>query len=47
MLTIQPWDGSVCRAIERAIQTSDIGINPQSDGKTIRLIFPPLTEEKQ
>ena len=43
VLTIQPWDGSVCRAIERAIQTSDIGINPQSDGKTIRLIFPPLT----
>ena len=39
--------GSVCRAIERAIQTSDIGINPQSDGKTIRLIFPPLTEEKR
>ncbi len=47
VLTIQPWDGSVCRAIERAIQTSDIGINPQSDGKTIRLIFPPLTEEKR
>ena len=43
VLTIQPWDGSVCRAIERAIQTSDIGI----DGKTIRLIFPPLTEEKR
>lgn len=47
VLTIQPWDGSVCRAIERAIQTSDIGINPQSDGRTIRLIFPPLTEEKR
>ena len=47
VLTIQPWDGSVCRAIERAIQTSDIGINPQSDGKTIRLIFPPLTEERR
>ena len=47
VLTIQPWDGSVCRAIERAIQTSDIGINPQSDGKTIRLVFPPLTEEKR
>ena len=47
VLTIQPWDGSVCRAIERAIQTSDIGITPQSDGKTIRLVFPPLTEEKR
>ena len=47
VLTIQPLDGSGCRAIERAIQTSDIGINPQSDGKTIRLIFPPLTEEKR
>ena len=47
VLTIQPWDASVCRAIERAIQTSDIGINPQSDGRTIRLIFPPLTEEKR
>lgn len=47
VLTIQPWDGSVCRAIERAIQSSDIGINPQSDGRTIRLIFPPLTEEKR
>ena len=47
VLMIQPWDPSSCRAIEKAIQTSDIGINPQSDGKTIRLIFPPLTEEKR
>lgn len=47
VLTIQPWDGSVCRLIEKAIQTSDIGINPQSDGRMIRLIFPPLTEEKR
>lgn len=47
VLTIQPWDGSVCRAIEKAIQTSDIGINPQSDGKTIRIAFPPLTEERR
>lgn len=47
VLTIQPWDSSVCRAIERAIQTSDIGINPQSDGRVIRLVFPPLTEEKR
>ena len=47
VLTVQPWDASVCRAIERAIQTSDLGINPQSDGKTIRLIFPQLTEERR
>ena len=47
VLTIQPWDGSVCRAIEKAIQTSDIGINPQSDGKIIRISFPPLTEERR
>lgn len=46
-LTIQPWDVSVVRAIEKAIQTSDLGINPQSDGKVIRLIFPPLTEERR
>ena len=47
VLTVQPWDASVCRAIERSIQTSDLGINPQSDGKTIRLIFPQLTEERR
>jgi ribosome recycling factor len=47
VLVIQPWDGSVCRAIEKAIQTSDLGVNPQSDGKAIRLIFPPLTEERR
>lgn len=47
VLTVQPWDASVCRAIERAIQTSELGINPQSDGKTIRLIFPQLTEERR
>ena len=46
-LTIQPWDPTVLKGIERAIQTSDIGINPQNDGKTIRLIFPPLTEERR
>lgn len=46
-LMIQPWDASICRAIEKAIQTSDIGINPQSDGKTIRMIFPPLTEDRR
>ena len=47
MLTIQPWDSSVCRAIEKAIQTSDIGINPQSDGKIIRITFPQLTEDRR
>lgn len=46
-LTIQPWDASVLKDIERAIQTSDIGINPQNDGKTIRLVFPPLTEDRR
>ena len=46
-LTIQPWDATVLKGIERAIQSSDIGINPQNDGKTIRLIFPPLTEERR
>ena len=46
-LTVQPWDVSVVRAVERAIQTSDLGINPQSDGKIIRIIFPPLTEGRR
>lgn len=46
-LTIQPWDASVLRQIEKAIQTSEIGINPQNDGKIIRLIFPPLTEDRR
>ena len=46
-LTIQPWDASVLRQIEKAIQTSDIGINPQNDGKIISLIFPPLTEDRR
>ncbi|MBQ1507684.1 MAG: ribosome recycling factor [Ruminococcus sp.] len=47
VLTIQPWDISVLRQIEKAIQVSDIGINPQNDGKMIRLIFPPLTEDRR
>lgn len=47
VLTIQPWDASTCSLIEKAIQKSDLGINPQSDGKTIRLIFPQLTEERR
>ena len=46
-LTIQPWDVSVLRQIEKAILTSEIGINPQNDGKIIRLIFPPLTEDRR
>lgn len=46
-LTIQPWDASVLKQVEKAIQTSDIGINPQNDGKIIRLIFPPLTEDRR
>ena len=46
-LMIQPWDVSVLTPIERAIQMSDIGINPQNDGKSLRLIFPPLTEERR
>lgn len=46
-LTIQPWDASILRQIEKAIQVSDIGINPQNDGKMIRLVFPPLTEDRR
>ena len=46
-LTIQPWDMSLLRAIEKAIQTSDLGINPQNDGRVIRLGFPQLTEERR
>jgi len=45
LLTIQPFDPSILKAIEKAINTSDIGINPQNDGKVIRLSFPQLTEE--
>ena len=46
-LVIQPWDNSLLKAIEKAIQTSDLGINPQNDGRVIRLIFPQLTEERR
>ena len=46
-LTIQPWDASVLTQIEKAIQTSDIGINHMNDGKIIRLVFPPLTEDRR
>ena len=45
LLTIQPYDASILRDIEKAINKSDIGINPQNDGKVIRLTFPQLTEE--
>ena len=47
ILCIQPWDASTLHPIEKAIQTSDLGINPQNDGKVIRLTFPPLTEDKR
>lgn len=46
-LVIQPWDGSLLKPIEKAIQTSDLGINPQNDGRIIRLVFPQLTEERR
>ena len=46
-LTIQPYDMSLLKAIEKAIQTSDLGINPQNDGRVIRLSFPQLTEERR
>lgn len=47
ILVIQPWDLSLLNGIEKAIQKSDIGINPQNDGKVLRLIFPQLTEERR
>lgn len=46
-ILIQPWDASILGDIEKAINKSDIGINPQNDGKAIRLNFPPLTEERR
>lgn len=47
MLTIQPWESSLIKAIEKAILNSDIGITPSNDGKVIRLVFPELTEERR
>ena len=47
VLLISPWDASTLKSIEKAILTSDVGINPQNDGKVIRLAFPPLTEERR
>jgi len=46
-LAIQPWDTSILRDIEKAIQTSDLGINPSNDGRVIRLAFPQLTQERR
>ena len=46
-LMIQPWDATLLKAIEKAIQASDLGINPQNDGRVIRLAFPQLTEERR
>ncbi len=47
MLQIQPWEASMVKVIEKAILTSDLGINPTNDGKVIRLLFPELTEERR
>ena len=47
ILMIQPWDATTLKDIEKAILVSDIGINPQNDGRVIRLSFPPLTEERR
>ncbi|MDO4326978.1 MAG: ribosome recycling factor [bacterium] len=47
MLQIQPWDRSMIKAIEKAIMTSELGINPNNDGSVIRLIFPEMTEERR
>ena len=46
-LVIQPWDASTLKLIEKAILVSDLGINPQNDGRSIRLVFPQLTEERR
>ena len=47
MIQIQPWEASLIKGIEKAILTSDLGLNPNNDGKVIRLIFPELTEERR
>ncbi len=47
ILSIQPWDASTLHTIEKAIQSSDLGINPQNDGRVIRLVFPQPTEERR
>ena len=47
IIVIQPWEKSLLKAIEKAIQTSELGINPNNDGTCIRLVFPELTEERR
>ncbi len=47
LLTVQPWDKSLLGAVERAIQASDLGLNPSNDGNVIRIPIPPLTEERR
>ena len=47
MICIQPWDASILKDIEHAINMSDVGINPTNDGKVIRLVFPELTEDRR
>ena len=47
VLMIAPWDATQIKAIEKAILTSDLGINPQNDGKVIRLVIPPITEDRR
>ena len=46
-LTIQPWEASILKDIEKAIQSSDVGLTPNNDGKMIRLTIPPLTNERR
>jgi ribosome recycling factor len=47
LITIQPWDKSIMASIEKAIQASDLGLNPSNDGNVIRLSFPPLTQDRR
>lgn len=47
MITVQPWDTSTISAIEKAIRTADLGLNPSNDGKLVRVPIPPLTEERR
>lgn len=47
VLVVQPWDASTLKSIEKAIQTSDLGINPTNDGRVLRIAFPQLTEERR
>lgn len=47
MITVQPWDSTLLSAIEKVIRSSDLGLNPVSDGKTLKVPIPPLTEERR